>query len=492
MSLASLQRFFDTSPAMHLLRSPHAAWITHFLWEQFKQAGQITRSHSALVSELEICLNSWLRNASAVTGLRRERSTSGTAESYLASWCSAEYGWLKRFIDDDHSEPLYQLTAETELVLNFVTEASRPSGPIGTHAHLRSILRLLSEAVAEAEAHVSSTAPQSDSGLAREQLALAVRQLNQLTSQFRAIEEHFKGIVRGVQHRLLGTNDSRADILQYALDAEDELKRGEQGRSFFEFLRLVHEPASQAQIAELIQRATRLAAVADRGEDLHTLRGMVPLLLAEAEKILRTTQHLSQALRRLLDSQVAEHQQQLSRVLRDIRSLATSLAEAPPAHLGLEIEAELQIQAPFDRQFWAQTEAFEQVELQLIDSDPLERSRILEQLLTLERIDWQSLRKNIAQQLQQHAQVSLSDLLQQHPIRAGVVEVLAYLQIAYEDGHSIDTGQAVELWTEGTNGVPRKLQMPQVIFGRRRPRVKHATQSAPDSPSAPTQAESAQ
>jgi len=456
MSLASLQQFFDTSPVMHLLRSPHAAWILDFLHQQFKLSGQLTQSHASLVASLESQLLTVAPNQPQLVPDASPTLLSATqrAEAYLATWSSADCGWLKRFIDSHSSEPSYQLTSATEVALAFALKASRPVAVVGTRSHLRSVLRLLSEVVQE----------QGDAEMAREQFSLAVSQLEQLTSQFREVEEHFKSIAQGIQQRLLAATSSRGDIVQFALDAEEILKTGEQGRSFFEFLRLVHNPDSQARIAQLVTQVTQLEALADRQEEMQSIRTMIPRLLAEAEKILRTTQHLSQTLRRLLDARSTRHHQQLSQVLRDIRAQAAALSRFPPRDVSLEVEAEIEIRLPCDRPLWSQAEPFADVPLQLAEIDPLEQALATQQLLALERIDWQTLRRNISLLTQQQAETTLSQLLERFPLQSGTIELLAYLQIAHEDGHTIDTSRQIQIATDWEGPRSRWLRLPQVIF----------------------------
>ena len=129
MQFASLQRFFDRSPAMHLLRSPYAPWIVAFLHQQFKSSGQITWLHSPLAAQLEITL---LELQSESSGAPPTRLSSG---AYLNHWSSGDCRWLKRFIDEFHSEPVYQLTPDAELVLAFVSKATRTATFIGTQSH---------------------------------------------------------------------------------------------------------------------------------------------------------------------------------------------------------------------------------------------------------------------------------------------------------------------------------------------------------------------
>ncbi|MEM7560634.1 MAG: DUF3375 family protein, partial [Planctomycetota bacterium] len=246
-------------------------------------------------------------------------------------------------------------------------------------------------------------------------------------------------------------------------DSEDMLKQGDQGQSFFEFLKLLHSPESQDRIKELIDSLHAIEALAGEDAELGSLRNMVPTLIAEAEKILRTTQHLSHTLRRLLDARSTRHHQQLSHLLRDILSAAAARAEDPPVDVGLDVEVELEIQSPMDRPFWLATEPFYEVDLAPVVADEAEQQQALEQLVALERLDWSGMRQNISAATQE-TETGLLELLKRHPIRSGAVEILGYLQIAYDDGHRIDRSQTLELSPEQTGPLARGLRVPNVVF----------------------------
>ncbi len=499
MHVESLQKFFASSPAVRLIRSPHAYWIVDFLHAQFKLAGQITRRHSELAAELELYLNQLSQNQ-ALQADSRPKSQDQQAETYLASWCSSSIGWLKRFIDDQASEPSYQLTAEFEKALAFVQRASQDVTFVGTESRLRTILDVLNSIVAgsaedprvrerELEArkqaierelaHLKQTPQASrltDTQI-RERFALATQQLQQLKSEFRAVEDRFKAITRKVQQKILSAEESRGDILQFALDSEDMLKQGDQGQSFFEFLKLLHSPSGQDRIARLVHGLGELEALASQHESLESLRTMVPTLIAEAEKILRTTQHLSITLRRLLDSRSTQHHQQLSKVLRDILSAAADRAENPPTDIGMDVEVELEIQSAMDRPFWEATQPFDEVELATADVDPQQQARAVAQLVALERMDWDTLRRNITTLTARDQSVSLAELLDKYPLRLGAIELLGYLQIAFDDGHRIDRNLTTLIAASPAN--PGGFRIPQVVFLPEQQRVATSTGNRP-------------
>lgn len=75
---------------------------------------------------------------------------------------------------------------------------------------------------------------------------------------------------------------------------------------------------------------------------------MIPSLLADAEKVMRTNQRLSATLRRLLDTRAASDRQRVARVISDIRNVATELApQAPVESVGATVDEGVAIAAPF-------------------------------------------------------------------------------------------------------------------------------------------------
>ncbi|MCA9131744.1 MAG: DUF3375 family protein [Planctomycetales bacterium] len=502
MQVATLQRFFAHAPAMRLLRSPHATWIIPFLHQQFKASQRSTRQHS----ELTAALANHLQQLPPSESRSQSPADAGTGQAdkagaYLSNWCSAGTGWLTRFFDEQQPEACYQLTADTELVLSFVQRATAAPDVIGTQSRLRAILGLLQGVAegsssdprqrmqqlqrqrAEIDRQLAQLAadPQlacMPASEAREQFALAAGQLEQLKSEFRAVEDRFKAITREVQQKVLSGEESRGGILSFALDAEDLLKSGEQGKSFFEFLKLLHAPRSQERIAEVVEQLTKLESLAAQHTELDAIRGMVPALLAEAEKILRTTQHLSATLRRVLDARSTRQHRQLAHLLRDIVALASRRAAHPPTEIGLDIEVELEIQSPFDHPFWTRPEPFEEVMLQPAEVDSAAQELALQQLTELHRIDWQTMRHNVTLATRSQGETTITQLLEQFPLQAGAIELLGYLQIAHDDGHRIDGGQRVEASWVGEGLERRRFRLPQVVFlpdaARRIPPREHS------------------
>jgi hypothetical protein len=455
VNLERLQTFISTSPSAKLLRSPHAAHIVCFLHAQFKASNLIVLPHASLMGKL----NEFLEHVHET----EPDVLKGGAETYITAWATGDTRWLRRYLDAEHPDPVYELTSHTEDVLTFLTEIlERSIRFVGTESRLKRILDTLSNIVVRGSAdperrlaHLRGQREQIEREIRsiesgesvktysptaiRERFADALSDLTSLLGDFRAVEESFKAITRDVQKRQIETDGSRGEILGFALDAEDSLKSEDQGVSFDEFVRLVLSPSQQAELETIVTRLDEIRELAEQVEGMRRIRGMIGSLSDEAEKVLRTMRRLSSTLRRLLDTRTTAVRVRLAAVLREIRAAAARLAEHPPSDsVGMDVLTELELLNVSERTFWAAPARFQPLEL--TDHEPAEEDAVaaFRRLAEMRRLDWRGMRSNIANMVAEQDRVSLAELLTAYPPESGAIEVLGYVQIAHDDGHQID------------------------------------------------------
>ncbi|MBI4463822.1 MAG: DUF3375 domain-containing protein, partial [Acidobacteria bacterium] len=462
MRLEKLLTYFETSPALRLLRSPNAPFIVDFLTREFKQAGRIAIPHSDLQAAL-------LDYQEELRGAYPDKLPS-PADVYLAEWCSHDALWLRRFLEAGRAEAVYQLTPHTEDVLVFMDRAlDKDLGFVGTESRLKLVIDTLTDVVVgssdnpesrllhlreaqrrimedieriEAEGSVTKYQPAQ----IRERFSTAVSLLRQLQSDFRAVEESFRKITLQVQQRESEGQDARGSILQFALDSEDVLKQEDQGVSFYEFVKLILSPSQTERLERVIQEIRRIPELTNLPEGLETVRGMITLLQIEADKVMRTNQRLSATLRRLLDARARAERQQVARLLRQIRGLAVAMADSPPFdEIGLELRLETEIDSPFRRTLWSEIPQFESVDLRNYEADEEARRAAFQRFAAMRRLDWKEMRTRIQHLVRLKGAVTLGELLNAHPPKAGVVEVLGYLQLACDEQHLVNPSASEDI-----------------------------------------------
>lgn len=480
MRRESIRAFFDASPTARLLRSDFAPWVVDFLNQTFKSGEAISIGQAELRSRLALYQEELHETEPELL--------TGPPERYLTQWSDA--GWLQRFLESSSIEPQFQLTRYAEAAIRFVDSSiSQASSLVGTESRLRLVIETLEDIVRGASADpdrrlnylreqrqaIDDEIAAIESGKSvqvyrpsqiRERFQTAVNLLKDLQSDFRAVEERFQIIAREVQQLQASGNDSRGGILGYALDAEDMLKTQDEGISFYAFVAFLFSPAQQNSLVKTIQELQQMTALIDQSESMVRVRRMVPALLAEADKVMRTTARLSTTLRRLLDARAAADRVRLATVLRDIRKAAMHLGEAPAdKSLQLTVDAEIDLCSPMARTFWSPPQSFTDSAATLHRFDAEQAKQMAAAFARLQRLDFRKMRSKIREVTIEGHNRTLAQLVESHPIEAGVVELLGYLQIAHDDGHRIDDSQTDSIVVrESRSDAPISVSIPRITF----------------------------
>lgn len=484
MHREQLGAFFEQSPTVRLLKADSAPLLIEFFYRTFKRGETIALGQADLRAKL-ILFQEDLHDTTP-------DQLTGNPDRYLNHW--VEQQWLKRFLEANSSEPQYQLTRYAEEAMRFTESAANDGRQlVGTDSRLRMVIELLADIVRGSSsdprerltylrsqvATIQEEIARLESGQTveayqpsqiRERFQNAVHLLKDLQSDFRAVEERFLAIARDVQHKQALGSDTRGQILGYALDAEELMKKEDEGISFYSFVALLFSPSQQETLAQTIASLQSLQALEDQQDSLNHVKRIIPSLLAEAEKVMRTNARLSTTLRRLLDSKASAERIRLTHVLRDIRQAALQLADKPiDKSLEISIDTEIDIQSPFARTLWSPQETFDVPVPTASLMDPEETRKLASAFAKLERLDLRKLRGNIKQQTLRSDSTTLASLLAAHPPQSGIVEILGYIQIAHDDHHSIDpqTTETIVLQTRGCNDRESIVTVPKITFRSR-------------------------
>ncbi|MEM9828518.1 MAG: DUF3375 family protein [Planctomycetota bacterium] len=497
MEFTPVHRLIETSPAIRLLASQHAAFVLFFLHRQFKgdtDAGSAI-DHDDLRERLSLFQQD-LREDGFV-------ELASPADTYLTAW--SDQGWLRRFLTSDSKLPKYQLTRHAEDALRFVDSLlTRQSRFVGTESRLRLVIETLTDIVRgastdpdrrleelrrqrdEVQRQIDEIAAggvvrtYKDAEL-RDRFQTALELLKTLQGDFRAVEDRFAEIAREVHSQTQTLQSPRGRILSNALDAEELVRKEDEGVSFYAFVAFLFSPRQQEHLRGVLVELAKLESLREDRDGLRRVRGMLPALLAEAENVLRQNGRLSETLRRLLDTDSIDHRRRLAEVLREAKSAAASLfhdvqndpAEFPSPEIGLEVATMRTPRSIFSRSFWSapQTLASEAIDAEVDLRAATDASM---KLAALERLEWRQMRTALAELADRQSVVSFQEIVAHRPPRAGMVELIGWLQIAHQDGHSIDESAhetiLVDLPATRGSGAPvrTRVRVPVVRFQRDR------------------------
>jgi len=479
VELAEFRFRLDTSPTLRLLRSSNAAEVLRFLHTSFKAEYRLSIPSDELTAKLQTYLETEVHPTAPLTLPDEPRA-------YLEQWCRDDVGWLRRYYEGD--EPVFELSADAERALQWM-EDLRPRQVVGTESRFRTVFRLLEEILefssGDIEKRVRELERRRDdlndqieriiasgmvetisAGEIRERFDEAVRTARGLQGDFRAVEQNFRLITQELQERQFIPGATRGDMVGFVLERDRALTESEQGQSFAAFLRFLLSDRSQNEFQSLLLQIEQLPNLQGELQENPVLRHLLKRLLAESGKVVRTNHRLAEQLRRALDRHGLQERRRVGEHIQEIKTLAQRLrGKLSPSTLLIELGLKPDLNAPMERPLWRKRE-----ELQLRGNieDHVERPASELDLTDLLALDLSRLRTNIEEALREREQVSLTDLLANHPPEHGVFDLIGYLALATKSRrHRVDEASMVHYILSGTRGrKARKLEFPQIYFAR--------------------------
>ena len=482
----TLEALRQHHPAWRLLRSDHAALVGSFLERVFIVPNRRLIPQAELAEALEDDLYA-LRERLGAEAFPK------SALDYLNDWASPEKAWLRKFYVTGTDEPQFDLTPSTEKAIAWLGSLTERSF-VGTESRLMTLFALLQEMSEGTEtdpevrvAELQKRRAEIDAEIQRilagdlpllDDTALKDRfqQFNQIAREllgdFRQVEQNFRTLDRRVREQIARWEGSKGALLHEIMSERDAIADSDQGRSFRAFWDFLMSQSRQEELTEHLEKLLQLAPIQEMEPDPRTRRLHYDWLEA-GEQTQRTVAELSTQLRRFLDDQAWLENKRIMEILRSVETRALEVRESPPEGEFTSLpENAASLELPMERPL------FKPGLRPVIDSEGLDRaddggidpSLLFQQFV----IDKAALRQNIRHALQERSQVSLRELLQEHPIEQGLAELVTYFQMgASELPAHVDEGQSetIEWWTKTGDGSPRlkRVRLPRIIFVRENP-----------------------
>lgn len=476
LDYATLETLRLKHPAWTLLRADNAPLVASFLYKAFVAPNVRSWAQSDLAEKLEDELYP-LRSQSD----RFPR----TAQAYLDEWAQDDKAWLRKYYPPGSDEPHFDLTPATEKAIAWLGSLTQRDF-VGTESRLLMVFELLRQMVEGAESdpqirlrELERRRQEIEDEIARvragdlqlmdetglkdrfQQLQLTARDL---LSDFREVEQNFRQLDRRVRERIARWDGSKGQLLDEILGERDAITDSDQGRSFRAFWDFLMSQARQEELTELLDRVLELPAVNSMKPDSRLRRIHYDWLTA-GEHTQRTVSTLSQQLRRLLDDQAWLENRRIMELLHQIEGRACDVRENAPSgdffavdDLGADVEL------PMERPLFTpplkpviRDEVLEEAEVEL-DTEALFTQLFIDKALLAARV---------RQCLGAQNQVSLAEVVEQHPLQHGLAELVGYLSLASEAARAVfdrETEQKIS-W-EDPEGRRRTARLPRVLFVR--------------------------
>jgi hypothetical protein len=475
------------APSIRLLKADNAALIIGFLYHQFKRAQRVSVPLAELVEQLD----GYLEHLNELT----PRRYAGSAQKYIAEWADDTHRFLRISVSGQSDVPVVELTSDTERAIGWL-EDMHTQAFVGTESRFLLIMQLLRDIVQQSTEDPEQRLAQLEQQRAeldaqieairfsgrvenlytptqvRERFFEASQLARQLLRDFRLVEERFREIARSIQAGQLQPGMRKGSLVEFVLDADEELKASDQGRSFYSFWEFLMSPSQGDELKTLLEDLNALSELRGALDEDHLLPHLPGYLVAAGEKIVHSNARLAEQLRRLLDEQALAENRRVQELIQEIKQQMLYPAErASEQESWMELEGAPETQLVMERELWepTKTQTFTEAplevsaeDLQEIDFTRLYRQFAVDELLLRQRID---------ALLEKKPFVPLSEVLAAYPVEKGLAEVLTYCVLAARDPrHQIDASAQEEIALvtadADTRQRARVLVLPRIAYRR--------------------------
>lgn len=477
-----LELLRQNHPAWRLLRADHAALAAGFLHRAFVAPNVRSIGQADLVERLEDELF-------ALRARLGESAFPKPARTYLDDWAAPDKGWLRKFYGAGSDEPQFDLTPATEKALVWLGTLEERSF-VGTESRLLTLFELLrqisagtqtdpqsrldelhrrrAEIDAEIAQVIAGDPPLLEDAAVRDRFQQFLQLARELLSDFREVEHNFRQLDRHVRERIALWQGGKGALLEEIMGERDAITDSDQGRSFRAFWDFLMSRSRQEELDELLGQVLALPAV-EALQPEPRLRRVHYDWLEAGEHTQRTVAELSRQLRRFLDDQAWLENRRIMDILHSLEARALAVRDTPPSRpMTFLDDIAADIQLPMERPLHAGTSHARITETTLAPGDEdVDAAALYAQIV----VDKSRLGGHVRRALELASQVTLSDLVQQHPLQHGLAELVTYLQLADEGFNATVDESRPELVTwqaSGENGqaIRRQARLPRVIFVR--------------------------
>lgn len=479
---ATLDLLRQNHPAWRLLRSDHAPLVASFLQRAFIAPNVRVMAQADLAEMLEDELFA-LRESWGGAAFPK------SALEYLNDWAAHDKGWLRKFYRPGSDEPQFDLTPATEKAIAWLGSLAERAF-VGTESRLLTLFELLKQmnegSEADPEVRIAELRkrrddldaeiarirdgeiPLLDDTALKERFQQFTALARELLSDFREVEHNFRALDRRVRERIALWEGGKGTLLEEIMGERDAIADSDQGRSFRAFWDFLMSSRRQEELTQLLDRILALAPVVELGPDARTRRVHYDWLEA-GEHTQRTVAQLSQQLRRFLDDQAWLENRRIMEILHGIEAKALGLRDTPPAgEIMMIADSAAAIELPMERPLYtpADKPAIAEVALEAGVAD-LDALALFSQVV----VDKAQLARHIRHSLQDRSQITLRELCERQPLRQGLAELVAYLQLAGDSFKTVVDESAAEIlvWhgrDRDGRECRKQARFPRVIFVR--------------------------
>lgn len=472
----------DHSPSVALLRARSSKIILEYFISIFGDTTAV--SYENIHSQLADFLNNHGVEEDEENDILFSDTYEEKAAKYIKRW--TDNGFLTNYRNED-GEIYYELSSHSSKVIDWLSGLKQEEY-IGTESKFKSIitqlkelveftnedrekrLQLLEDKKLEIEHQIQRLQMGEDVKVFEEyEIVPRFQQINKLAKElltdFKDVDDNFKTIIKEIYQKQIDQTLTKGSILQYTFDALDELKSSSQGKSFYAFWEFLLAREMQSELDTLIAELFQTLKNKNIDSSDTFLQNMVEYLYDSGKKVYQTNDKMADKLSHIIRENVMAQSDMGKRIVQEIKNTLIEISKkSRKPDISLTIDDGMEINIPFDRKI-----TFEQNEDTEYTFNPESGTLSIDEFDELGKvfsnvhIDRKLLERNILEAMSDKSQVTLSDVIEQYPLKQGLPELFAYFGAIKQFPHNSvieDKHQAILFDYENN----KRILIPEIII----------------------------
>lgn len=474
MSYDSLKYMRDHDAAWRLLASNHAPFIASFLYAAFVAENNREIPEYTLITKLENFHNE----------LFEDRDFSRSPKETLTRWSDGEHGWLRKFYPMGKDDVHYDLTSTAQRAIDWLVSLKQQSF-IGTESRLIMVFKLLNEIIEQSDtdperrinelerrkAEIEEEIYQAklgnikvlDSVQIKDRFIQAMNTSREILADFRAVEQNFRDLDRKMREQIASWDKGKGELLNAFFYEHDGIADSEQGKSFSAFYSFLMSKSDQDNFDSTIAKVLKLEPIQSI-----TAKGFMQNVeydwLRGSEHVQNTIAMISQQLKRYVDENFLEEERRIHQIVKTIESSAIALREQSHQFGDDFIELDAirpDINLTFDRPLFTPPIKTKILDVDIVDGiSDTDKDILYNQIY----VDKNLLIQQISTLLSIHSEVTLSEVIQEYPLKAGLSELVTYISIAGQKNAEIVYDKEENIFWQDKENIMHKAKLPKITF----------------------------
>ncbi len=485
MTYDNLKSLLATAPVIKLLRARNAALVLSFLYRSFKEQNQIVRTQYELLSQLSDFLE-YLNDED----LRDESGTDyqTIAADLLHKWCDEDHLYLRRYLNEG-GEAVLELTTHTEKAFQWMDLLQKREF-VGAESRFRNIVLQLQEIIdntsedpAKKLSELEEKKREINAQIKRlkktgkvntyndtqikERFFNLSRTARELIADFKEVEQNFRDISLNIYRQQASRQVGKGKILSYTLDATDELKNSDQGKSFYAFWQFLIADNRQDEMRQMIHSLYDI--LTERAVEANDpfLKKIKFHLHNAGKKVIDSNHTIAEKLSRTLAERNLAERQRTRELINEIKQKAIEkIGHLQGRRKFINIEGWPQVSMVMDRPLGEPEQITNFAHQPTPVSDDVVSEADISAIFEQFEMNRLELEQRITELLRHQQSIRLEEVVRRFPVTRGLAELITYLSIAsFYTQHRIDQTVTVPIsWKESK--VKKALLMPEVVFSR--------------------------